>query len=342
MMRRGTPLDVHDGAKMGTFAGVQMPLWYEGIRAEHLAVRNGAGMFDVSHMAVWWLQGEPAVVLDALETVGCAKVAKRAKRGLMTYSMILNEEGGVVDDVMMGQVGDRWLMVSNASNAGQVLPRFQGKDGIHVSRSTGAMIAIQGPSVMGMIREWGWPSIAPFGVVQFAVGGDDVVVSRTGYTGEDGVEVVGSAIVLTELWERCCHAGVARCGLAARDSLRIEAGLPLYGHELNEDITPLETRYSWVLSSERAYVGQGALRTRDFTEAKTTVGLQLETKAIARQGAVIQEGGIVTSGTLVPNHDHSIAMAMVPRSLSGIGTRVHVMIRDTPVVARVVPLPFNE
>lgn len=339
-MRRGTPLNVHDGAKMGTFSGVQMPLWYQGIRAEHLAVRTSFGLFDVSHMAVLWIDGESEHVLDALETVGCAKVSKRAKRGLMTYSMILNERGGIVDDVMMGRVGNRWLVVANASNAESVIHRLNAKDGIHVSRSNGAMIAIQGPQVMPMIHRWGWPDIPPFGVMVVRHGAEELVVSRTGYTGEDGVEVIGSSDALTHLWGQACQEGGVPCGLAARDSLRIEAGLPLYGHELSLDITPWNTRYEWVLSSDRMYEGRDGCLNQSMTDGVTTIGLRLAIKAIARQGARVIEGGWVTSGTLLPDQDHSIAMAMVPRSISTLGGVLHVVIRDTPVEATVVPLPF--
>ncbi|NDD66879.1 hypothetical protein EBZ35_04430 [bacterium] len=343
-MNRGTPLPVHQHAKMGVFAGLAMPMWYEGVRQEHTAVRQSVGVFDVSHMAIMWLTGPNKQVLHAIETIGCAAVSVRAKKGRMTYSMILNEQGGIVDDVMVGPVGDRWLLVANAVNATAVLGRFQSVPGVTIERDHRlAMLAVQGPRAMALgaqLLGQGMP--LPFGVARMSWQGEEVVVSRTGYTGEDGFEIIGSPAVMTHYWQACLAEGAVPCGLAARDSLRIESGLPLYGQELGPDRSPLETRYPWVLSSSLPYVGHEAVAAKRLALTDTTVGLRLSTRAIARLGTLIQEGGVVTSGTLTPQSDTSIAMAVVPMPLSTVGTVLHVLLRGVPTRAVVVPVPFDK
>lgn len=341
-MNRGTPLPVHQHAKMGVFAGLTMPMWYEGVRQEHEAVRQSVGMFDVSHMAVIWLTGADKAVLHAIETVGCAAVSARANKGRMTYSMILNEQGGIVDDVMVGPVGGRWLLVANAVNASAVVACFQSVPGITVERDhTMAMLAIQGPRAVALVTQLlGQAMPVSFGVTQVQWQGHPLVVSRTGYTGEDGLELIGSPSVMTRCWQDCLANGAVPCGLAARDSLRIEAGLPLYGQELGPDRSPLETRYPWVVSSPLPYTGHAAVAAKRLALTHTTVGLRLGTRAIARPGTLIQEGGMVTSGTLTPQSTASIAMAVVPLALSTVGRVVNVMLRGVPTQAVVVPVPF--
>lgn len=319
-----------------------MPMWYEGVRQEHMAVRQAVGVFDVSHMAIIWLSGPFPTVLHAIETIGCAAVAARAKKGRMTYAMILNEQGGIVDDVMVGPVGDRWLVVANAVNATAVVSRFQAVPGVTVARDhTRAMLAIQGPHAVGLVTQLlGQAMPVSFGVTQINWQGETLVVARTGYTGEDGVELIGSPDVMTQCWQACVAQGAVPCGLAARDSLRIEAGLPLYGQELGPERSPLETRYRWVVSSPLPYTGHMAVEAKRLALTDTTVGLRLGTRAIARPGTIIQSGGVVTSGTLPPHSESSIAMAVVPLAVSTVGTVVNVMLRGVPTPAVVVPLPF--
>lgn len=334
------------GAKLIDFSGYQLPVWYTSLRDEHLAVRSHCGLFDISHMGAIRLTGPYAESL--LERITCSSTTK-ARRGIMTYSMILNQNGGILDDIMMGKVSnDEWILIANASNKHKIIHwiSLHNPENVPVSLiETHAMMAIQGPnaaSTLGSILGSELKNTPRFSIRPLQFEGQNGYILRSGYTGEDGFELIIPNSSAESLATQLIASGATPCGLAARDSLRIEAGLPLYGHELTETVTPLNTRYPWVINWKGDFIGKPALETQRLTEiSPVTVGIRCNTKQIPRQGAVILEGGKITSGTLTPNGSHAIAMAMVPPSLQAIGTPLSVQIRNNVVSAVVVQVPFQ-
>jgi aminomethyltransferase len=334
------------GAKLGPFGGYMLPIWYHSLKSEHLAVRQHAGMFDICHMGLLFLTGEN--VLSALQTLSCNSLEK-SKSQTMVYSMMLNESGGILDDVMIGCIAGGVLVVVNASNKSKILDWMQKKLPAHIHiqdlNTDHGFVAIQGPqAVQIMEKALSIPlsTLPRFSVSELSLLGHPVWALRTGYTGEDGFELILPHSILVDVWNTCIHSGITPCGLAARDSLRIEAGLPLYGHELSESITPAMTRYRWVVKFTHEFIGRSALEPGWNTPpALTTVGLQLAGKLIAREGYPITEGGHILSGTLSPLTEKSIAMALVSPQFSSIGTTVHIQIRGSEHPATVVPIPFK-
>ncbi len=318
-------------AKMGPFAGYQMPLWYTSIKEEHLAVRRNVGMFDISHMGVYKISGKDA--FDLLQKLSCNDV-KKSLDHKMVYSMFLNENGGVLDDVMIGYCEDYFVLVVNASNKPKIVSWMnQHKKGdVQIMELTGdhAFIAVQGPKAVELVGD---VTIPRFGVTK-----KDYLMMRTGYTGEDGVELVVPKKDAPAFWERMLAKGVVPCGLGCRDTLRIEAGLPLYGQELSETITPLMTRYQWVLKFDKEFIGKEALLKQK--PSLTTVGIEMEERIIPRTHYKIKEGGEVTSGTLSPVTDKAIGMAFVKPEFSALGTVLTVDVRGRDCKAKVVKVPF--
>ncbi len=334
-------------AKMVEFGGYNMPVWYSNMKDEHVAVRNSAGMFDVSHMGVIILTGAGSFPL--LEKISCNDPEK-CRNGKMIYSMALNESGGILDDIMFGQVDDaRVLLVVNAGNKAKMggwISQHAGSDvTVQPLEPTHCLIAVQGPKgaeLLATALQLDLASIGRFSVTTRQWNGVELIISRTGYTGEDGFEVVVPNTHAELLWEACLTVGITPCGLASRDSLRIEAGLPLYGHELSEIITPLETRYQWVVKLNHNFIGRAAIEQKMAQPAQwTTVGIQMLDRMIPRAEYPIQEGGEVLSGTLSPLQNVAIGMARVPVNCAKIGTALSVTIRGQGHPARVVALPFK-
>lgn len=355
----------HD-ARMVDFAGWQMPVQYTSITTEHRATRSDVGLFDISHMGRLLLYGsDTARFLDAVVTRRIIDM----RPGQVRYGLICNDRGGILDDVLVYRlVADNsadnesptFQIVVNASNRTKVVDWFQRRmSGFHVRLDdvtiSTAMIAVQGPKAVPLVNSFISSNLAAMRnysgeVVRF--NGITCYVSRTGYTGEDGCEIICPAEHVTSIWEQLFAAGAGNglkpAGLGARDSLRLEAAMPLYGHELNEHFNPIQAGLSFAVNlSDREFVGRAALeRAASDVELPVRVGLQLDVRRVPRQGAFVQrEGtaiGIVTSGVYSPTFDRPIAMAYVQQSAQSPGTRLDVVIREVSYPSVVVPLPFYE
>lgn len=372
-----TPLyqfHVDHGAKMVDFAGWEMPLVYMrdgagGITEEHLQVRRSGGLFDVSHMGRFRVSGRHSVRL--LERV-CTRKIRDMKPQACRYSLVCNERGGVHDDVIVMRIDeDDFIVVVNASNREKLLGHFRGVISAEslvvklddTTMST-AMVAVQGPKVMEMVSKFS-REIPTLKRYTFAVKNLLVVklyVSRTGYTGEDGVEVILPAammgmamkMLLKDVDTRDPNALVKPAGLGARDTLRLEAGMPLYGHELNEETSALASGLDFAIAldkepdeSGRSFIGAEALRKeRDSGgPARKLVGMKVDSKRSARQGMAIWSGGkqagVVTSGAPSPTLGVPIAMGYVDRAVATPGGKVEIDTgKGERLAAEIVPLPF--
>ena len=333
------------GAKLVDFAGYNMPVWYNNAKEEHLAVRNRVGMFDISHMGLVYFSGDKAAAF--LQNV-CTNDVSKTVPNKIVYTMILNQDGGILDDVMVGfnDVLNQYFMIINASNKEKIMGWFNqnGLDSVTVTEcfDTHGLVAVQGPEAKALLQDElpiDWDQLGRFQSQVIELLGVKALVMRTGYTGEDGIEISVANDQLPQLWQQLVAKGIAPCGLASRDSLRIESGLPLYGHELNETITPLQTRYKWVLKWGTGFIGEDALLAKKDTEVMTTVGLSFDERCLPRQGYVIKEGGQVTSGSFSAVLNQPIAIAMVPNTIQH-NQEVTVTIRNRDFKARVVDLPF--
>jgi aminomethyltransferase len=327
-------------AKLTPFAGYELPIWYNSLKEEHLAVRQHAGIFDIGHMGVLRLSGPTAY--DDLQQLSCNDVGKTHAQK-MVYSMMLDDNGGVLDDIMMGQWGEDYLVIVNASNLEKIktwiLDHKQPTTELDYLNSQYALIAIQGPEAADLVTKHisiAFSAIKPFGIQII----DTMVAMRTGYTGEDGFELLVPCDQAPTIWTTLIQAGAMPCGLASRDTLRLEKGLPLYGQELSKDITPLMTRYRWVIDWNHDFIGKEALNRQRETVLQTTVGLKMKARHIPRTGYGIQEGGYITSGTLSPSLNEPIAMAMVDQKHAQLGTELTVNIRGKLVKGTVVKIPF--
>ncbi|MEQ8484569.1 MAG: glycine cleavage system aminomethyltransferase GcvT [Pseudomonadales bacterium] len=342
-----TPLfDLHVAAdgRMVDFAGWEMPLHYGSQIGEHHAVRNGAGMFDVSHMAVIDLPGAAAGSL--LQRLVANDVGRLDAVGRALYGVMLNEGGGVIDDLIVYRRPDGYRVVSNAGTRAKVLAWLaaQNREGVAVAETPLAMVAVQGPEAIDRFEAaTGWrgvAEIAPFRAVEQ----DGWMVARTGYTGEDGVEVMLPGDAAVGLWRALAEAGVTPAGLGARDTLRLEAGLNLYGQDMDETVSPLEANLGWTIAwkpETRDFVGRAALaRQRADGVKRRLTGLVLEERGVLRHGQRVETGagdGEVTSGIFSPTLGYSIALARVPRDAQG---ECRVDMRGRWKTARLVKPPF--
>jgi aminomethyltransferase len=345
------------GARMVEFGGWEMPLSYAGIIEEHRAVRSKAGLFDLSHMGELFIEGpEAAAALGYALTTNPAALAV----GRAHYSMICFTNGGVMDDLIVYRLADdRFMVVANASNAVVVsdalTERLSGFKVILDDRSLATgLVAIQGPLSVEILRrltDVDLSALRYYAIAEGQVAGVPALVARTGYTGEDGFEVFADVGRATDVWRAILAGGRSRglapVGLGARDTLRLEAGMPLYGNELGPDTTPFEAGLGRVvkLDKEGDFVGRAALAKAQVDgPRKQLVGLTIRGRGIARHGYEVFSGearvGVVTSGTMSPTLNQAIAMAYVPPSMSAAGTIVDVVVRDQRVPVEIVPLPF--
>jgi aminomethyltransferase len=349
-----TPLydwHVSHGARLVDFAGWDMPVQYTSITDEHSAVRTASGLFDISHMGRLSFGGPDALALiQQVYTNNAATMADFQVR----YGLICNERGGIRDDVLVYRWPYGYAMVVNASNREKIvawLAEHKGGRSVEIRDQTlgTCMVAVQGPQAVAQCRGLVEADLDPLSYYHAAptrYRGKNCVVSRTGYTGEDGLEVMIAADAAVELWEDLLGRGAKPCGLGARDTLRLEAAMPLYGHELNEEIDPFQAALGWAVKLDKGdFIGRSALaRRRDDPTLRRRVGLELEGKRIAREGAAVLQGGPevgrVTSGTFAPTLGKAIAMAYVDATRSAAGTACEVDVRGKPAAARVVPLPF--
>ncbi|OAI50440.1 glycine cleavage system protein T [Planctomycetaceae bacterium SCGC AG-212-F19] len=349
-----TPLydwHVKHGARMVDFAGWDMPIQYTTIIDEHQAVRTGVGLFDISHMGRLSFGGPDSLALiQQVYTNNAATL----KDGQVRYGLVCNAQGGIRDDVLVYRWPYGYAMVVNASNRPKIvawLAEHKGTRNVEIRDQTRdtCMIAIQGPKAMEVCRgitSADADKLAYYCATPATYHGQPCVVSRTGYTGEDGLEIMVGAAQAVELWEELVTRKARPCGLGARDTLRLEAAMPLYGHELSEEIDPLQAGLSWAVKFDKGdFIGKDALlKRKEDRTLRLRVGLELEGKRIAREGAAVLtdggEVGKVTSGTFAPFLGKSIAMAYVAAGRHAAGTALTIDIRGKGEPARVVPLPF--
>jgi len=342
---------VEAGAKIVDFGGWDMPLHYGSQKEEHHAVRQHAGMFDVSHMTIVDLHGERA--REFLRHLLANDVAKLTELGKALYTCMLNESGGVIDDLIVYFLGDlRYRLIVNAATREKDLAWISKHaaafDVDVVERAELAMIAVQGPRA----RELAAPCIAaeyrdaalalrPF----FGMDAGDWFIARTGYTGEDGWEIVMPAAAAHGVWDRLLATGVEPCGLGARDTLRLEAAMNLYGSDMDETISPLEAGLEWTVAwepADRDFIGRAAIeRQRESADRRRFVGLLLEDKGVLRNHQkIVVEGfgeGEITSGGFSPTIGRSIALARLP---AGDYDRAQVEVRGKLLNVRIVKTPF--
>jgi aminomethyltransferase len=349
-------------AQMAEFAGWDMPLQYNGIIEEHLAVRNAAGLFDISHMGEISVRGPNA--LDFLQRVTTNDVSKLAI-GDAHYSTVLNENGGTLDDIFVYRLGEHdYMVVANAVNVDKIFKWFknQAKDEVELNDITMStvMLALQGPMAQATLQKLTSLDLKTFGRFKagfIEVAGMKTLLSRSGYTGEDGFELYlmdesqSEPSRAEKLWNELLNAGkefgIKPCGLGARDSLRLEAGYVLYGHELAEYITPLEARISFAVKLDKGdFIGREALlKQKEKGLTRTRIGLRMGDKGVPRQGYKVladrEEAGYVTSGTLSPILNVGIAMGYAPPSIKD-ANEVTIEIHGKQKAAEVVEMPFYD
>ncbi|MCX2729951.1 glycine cleavage system aminomethyltransferase GcvT [Saccharopolyspora sp. NFXS83] len=358
---RETPLgEIHasSGAHFTEFAGWRMPVRYTGDTAEHQAVRTAAGLFDLSHMGEIKISGPQAA--EALDYALVAK-ASTITEGRARYTMLCNADGGVLDDLIVYRLGEQeYLVVANAANAAvvsaELADRVDGFDATHEDVSDDyALIAVQGPKAVEILAPLTGTDLS--GVKYYAgypstVADADVLLARTGYTGEDGFELFTSPADAPAVWRALAESGAAHglipAGLSCRDTLRLEAGMPLYGNELSASLTPFHANLGRVVKLDKPgdFVGKEALaKVAEAPTERTLVGLRTDARRAPRHGYRVldtdgTEIGEVTSGAPSPTLGHPIAMAYVDRAHSAPGTALQVDIRGKSIDVEVVELPF--
>jgi aminomethyltransferase len=357
ILRRTALYETHRalGGRIVPFGGFEMPVQYAGILAEHDAVRKRAGLFDLSHMAQFELRGDDVAAWADTLTVNHVATMKPLQA---RYNIFTNAAGGAHDDVIFYRLPDRWLLIVNAANALKMWEHLASNAGgdVRLTNRHGedALIAIQGPASVAMLAPFVDADIAAmkyYTCLETTIAGVRGVVARTGYTGEDGFELFVPGDAAVGLWDALLHAnraaGLAPCGLGARDVLRLEAGMPLYGHEMDETITPLQAGLQWAVKfAKPEFTGKSALRVQaDAGDFARIVGVRLDGRVPARAGyAVLRDGvkaGEIRSGSIAPSLEGaSIATALVDAASATAGTRLGVEVRGTEHLATVVPLPF--
>ncbi len=342
------------GALMSPFGGFDMPIQYKGITEEHNAVRHEVGVFDVSHMGEVRVKGA-----DACKFVNHIFVndVTGAPDGQIFYGMMCNEKGGTVDDLLVYKVSDdEYFLVINASNIAKdvdwILKNSEGFDVEIIDQSPYyGEVAIQGPKAEETVEQVLNIPVKDIPFYNFKtihIDGEDIIVSRTGYTGEDGFEVYGSHDFTRKTWDKLMDASVQPCGLGCRDTLRFEVGLPLYGDELSEDITPIEASLSmFVKLVKPEFIGKEALATQKADGVKRRiVGIELEGNAIPRHGYPVEidgkQIGEITTGYRSISTGKSVAMAMIEKPYDKLGTNVEVRIRKKTFPAKVIKKRFYD
>lgn len=351
-------LSVEAKAKFTDFAGWEMAVQYEGLKKEHQAVREEAGMFDISHMGKFYLQGKN--LRSALGYLVPTDFLMMTE-GKAQYSVLLNEQGGIIDDIIFYYQGcsddgiESGILIVNASTCEKDwiwLNKNLISKGIELLDKSQdlALLAIQGPRAEEYLQSFlgiDLSTLSAFEHLTTSIEGKKVFVARTGYTGEDGFEVMTTATIAQDMWRSHLEQGVTPCGLGARDTLRLEAGMSLYGQEINETTTPFEAGLGWLvnLNREDDFIGREILvkqKQEGFT--KKLVGLKMEGRHIARHGYPIKYNndtvGEVTSGTLSPTLNGAIALGYLPVELSKLGQTVYIEIRGKLYPAKVIKKPF--
>ncbi|QDI89846.1 glycine cleavage system aminomethyltransferase GcvT [Salicibibacter halophilus] len=346
------------GAKMVPFGGFEMPVQYDSIKAEHRAVREAVGLFDVSHMGEALIEGETA--LDTLQTI-LTNDASKLEAGKAQYSLMCNEKGGTVDDFLVYQLeSEQYMVIPNAANRERDIAwlKQHAQAGTTVTDVSDdyALLALQGPKAVDVLQSLTEEDVAAIGVFRFqedvAVEGRRAIVSRSGYTGEDGYEIYCRAEDAAAIWDALLaagkSAGIKPCGLGARDTLRFEARLPLYGQELSEAISPLEAKLGFAVKVKKDadFIGKKALAAeKEQGPARKIVGIEMLDKGIPRTDYPIfddgnNEIGHVTSGTQSPTLGKNLGLAIVKADYASNDTELIVGVRKRKLRAKVVPTPF--
>ena len=356
-----TPLnEVHRtlGGKMVDFGGWDMPVQYKaGVIEEHMATRTRAGLFDVSHMGEIWVEGRDAIpFVNRITTNDVTKLVD----GQAHYSTLTNENGGVVDDLLVYRFNDeKLLLVVNASTTDKDwawITSHKGEDddlALTNASVSYCQIAIQGPKAIGILQRLTDTNLDEIKYYHFTIGhvdGVESIISRTGYTGEDGFEVYAPAENAEQLWEKMLETGaeegILPCGLAARNTLRLESAMSLYGHELGDDITPLEANLGWITKLQKGdFVGRDKIaELKEKGIKRKLVGFEMREPGIARDGYDVyvedNKVGTVTSGSPAPFLKKNIGLAFVPPEFANVGQELRIDVRGKRLAAEVVPTPF--
>lgn len=353
-----TPLyDTHValGGRMVEFAGYELPVQYPaGPIAEHNAVRTAAGLFDIDHMAQFEVRGPDAErYLQAVQPWDIAQMQEYEAH----YSLLCYADGTLVDDIFIYRLPEHWFVVVNAANRQKDYAWMQahaaGYDIALVDESDDiCMLALQGPAAERIVQKLALAdlsAVATRTAVETTLLDTPALLGRTGYTGEDGFELYFATTVAVEVWNALLDAGkedgLLPCGLAARDSLRFEACMPLYGHELSASINALEARMNWTISWEKEFIGRDALlKTKLEGPSRLLVGFEMVDKAVAREHYPVAKDGVeighVTSGMKSPTLDKFLGLAYVPAALASNGTEIDILVRGQPKKAVIVKRPF--
>ncbi|MEM6836970.1 MAG: glycine cleavage system aminomethyltransferase GcvT [Cyanobacteria bacterium P01_C01_bin.120] len=350
-------LSANLNARFTEFAGWQMPVQYSGIKDEHQAVRTAAGLFDISHMGKFFLRGRN--VLAALQKLVPSDLS-RLRAGEAQYTVLLNPQGGIIDDLIIYDQGsdsdgtERVVIIVNAATTDKdkawILEHLPSEVALEDGSRDRVLMAVQGPSAVAQLQrltEADLSQVGRFGHVESKVLGQPAFLARTGYTGEDGFEVMLSPAAGKTLWQTLLDNSILPCGLGARDTLRLEAAMALYGQDITDDTTPLEAGLKWLVHLDSAgdFIGREVLEQQvNQGLQRRLVGLQMAGRNIARHDyAVLHEGntvGVVTSGTLSPTLGYPIALAYVPANLGKAGQALEIAIRGKTYPATVVKKPF--
>ena len=344
------------GAKMVPFAGYNMPVSYQGINIEHQTVREKVGVFDVSHMGEFFVTGPNA--LSLIQRV-CSNDASKLEDGEAQYSCFPNQDGGVVDDLIVYRIAaEKWLLVVNASNIDKDWAWINSHNTMGASLENSSdhysLLAIQGPKAIQAMQSLTQENLSAIKFYTFKIntfaGVENVIISATGYTGSGGFEIYCKNTQVAKIWTKVLEAGadwgIQPIGLAARDTLRLEMGYCLYGNDIDDTTSPLEAGLGWITKFNKDFINSESLKKqKEIGVSKTLVGFELSQRGIPRQGYAIVDAqgnsiGRVTSGTMSPSMGKGIGLGYVPMALKEVGSQIHIQIRNKIVPAMVVKLPF--
>ena len=344
------------GAKMVPFAGYNMPVSYQGINLEHQTVREKVGVFDVSHMGEFFITGPNA--LSLIQRV-CSNDASKLEDGEAQYSCFPNQDGGVVDDLIVYRIAaEKWLLVVNASNIDKDWAWINLHNTMEASLENSSdhysLLAIQGPKAIQAMQSLTQENLSAIKFYTFKIntfaGVENVIISATGYTGSGGFEIYCKNTQVAKIWTKVLEAGanwgIQPIGLAARDTLRLEMGYCLYGNDIDDTTSPLEAGLGWITKFNKDFINSESLKKqKELGVSKTLVGFELSQRGIPRQGYAIVDAqgnsiGRVTSGTMSPSMGKGIGLGYVPMALKEVGSQIHIQIRNKIVPAMVVKLPF--
>ncbi|MFG6687870.1 glycine cleavage system aminomethyltransferase GcvT [Mariniflexile sp. HNIBRBA6329] len=344
------------GAKMVPFAGFNMPVQYEGVNAEHETVRNGVGVFDVSHMGEFLIEGEHALALIQNVT---SNDASKLTIGKAQYSCLPNDDGGIVDDLIVYRVKENtYLLVVNASNIEKDWNWIASKNDVGATMrdlsDDYSLLAIQGPKAVEAMQSLTSHDLSAISFYNFIVGDfagiEHVIISATGYTGSGGFEIYCKNSEVKQIWDKVFEAGasygIKPIGLAARDTLRLEMGYCLYGNDIDDTTSPIEAGLGWITKFTKDFTNSEALKKeKEQGPKRKLVAFELDERGIPRHGYNIVDAngnkiGEVTSGTMSPSMNKGIGLGYVPTLFSEVGSKIHIQIRKNAIPATVVKLPF--